>query len=291
MKIKKVLIVYKRSAFESYFSKYRHPAFQKLAKIGDKVLKHIHRSHHVHYSSLRYVESILSQNHILFDKCARGREFNPSRYDLILAVGGDGTFLDAARYAGNKLILGINSDSSHSVGKFCRANRKNFERIFKKILKGRFKVIQAQRLEFYLNGKRFKWPVLNEILAAHKSPAAMSHYILKIGPKNESQRSSGLWISTPAGSTGAIQSAGGKKMKINAKHFEYLPRELYSAHGCRYKLKGALLSKDSKLEIISQMQEGMIYVDGAHTKMPFHYGDRLKVTLSGGPLRMIEGGN
>jgi len=48
----------------------------------------------------------------------------------------------------------------------------------------------------------------------------VSRYYLKIGNLREEQRDSGLWISTAAGSSGAIRSAGGKLFKNEEKKMQ-----------------------------------------------------------------------
>ncbi len=37
------------------------------------------------------------------------------------------------------------------------------------------------------------------------------------------------------------------------------------------------------------MREGMIYIDGAHVRLPFPYGSELEITKSDIPLKMIVG--
>lgn len=288
MKPERVLLVYKKSAYEGHFARYQHSELQRLVRGGDKGLLGIKRSHDTHYGTLSDIEAVLRQQRITYHKLPRGRRFKARDYDLVLAIGGDGTFLDAARFLKSEPILGVNSDTNHSVGNFCQVERKNFARFFKKILKNQFKIQKINRFRFTVSGRYFPNPVLNEILIAHKSPAAMSHYDLQIGAVKEHQRSSGLWIATAAGSTGAIQSAGGKKLPLTSLALQYRPRELYEGHGVRYKLRGAVLSKNQKIRVQSKMREGMIYVDGAHIQHSFAYGQRLALQSYAYPLRVIR---
>ena len=48
------------------------------------------------------------------------------------------------------------------------------------------------------------------------------------------------------------------------------------------------MASGTHVELISRMREGMIYVDGAHLRVPFHQGSRLLVGHSSHPLRMIS---
>ena len=218
------------------------------------------------HESAHELRQELESHQFIFD------ERNP---DIVLSYGGDGTFLEASHAVIHKPILGVNSDTNHSVGKFCNATKDNFERLLNAILSGRFKRRKLDRLKIRVNGKLAYDFILNDVLICHASPAAMSHYILHVGSVQEKQRSSGLWISTAAGSSGAAHSAGGRVLPLTSHKVQYRPRELYEGRGVRYRLKGGVTSLHKPFSVISRMQEGMIYVDGAHKKIPFHYGDKL----------------
>src|SRR3989338_8954242 len=61
--------------------------------------------------------------------------------DLILAVGGDGTFLMASHGVLDKVpMLGINSDPTSKEGFFMNANKKDFEKKLKRIIENKFKI-------------------------------------------------------------------------------------------------------------------------------------------------------
>jgi len=284
MKIRRVLITYKKSAYEMYFRRYRDPAVRRLESSGDRGLQHIRRSHEVHYATLNHVKDVLTKKGVPFQTLYRGRAFDDSQFDLVIAIGGDGTFLSAARSVEKSRILGVNSDTSHSVGKLCTADRQNFERIFGAIASGKLRPKRIVRLELRVNGRLRVDRVLNDVLVAHRVPAAMSHYMLRIGARSEQQRSSGLWVATAAGSTGALGSAGGKRELLSSTKLQYRPRELYAAHGTKYALRGAPLPPGAPLRIISLMPEGRVYVDGAHFRFPLRYGEELEVRRSRHPL-------
>ena len=234
-----------------------------------------------HRRSFTSVERTLNCHGIKFDRLARGKSFDENRYALVISLGGDGTYLDAARHLEKVPILGVNSAPGHSVGRFCPVQASNFEKALKNFLQGKLKTKRIHRMSVFLNGKRWRHPVLNDVLVCHAVPSAMSRYILTVGATHEEQRSSGLWISTAAGSTGAIQSSGGRALPLFSRRFQYLPRELFEGHGARYRLKGGPLPKSVPgLKVISRMQEGRLYLDGAHVWLPFKYGSRLNIGLS-----------
>jgi hypothetical protein len=61
----------------------------------------------------------------------------------------------------------------------------------------------------------------------------------------------------------------------------YLPK-----FGRRHLIKGILGPKD-KLEMVSYMRDGQIFLDGANNIIPFVLGDHLKAKLSPHPLLVL----
>jgi NAD+ kinase len=285
MTIKRVLILYKKSAYSIYF---QHPrsSFNSRGKVGLSELKRFRKMHETHVASLAYVEQVLKDAGIKFKRICRGRPFDPKRYDLVVTVGGDGTFLEAARKLKGQLILGVNSDPSWSIGRFCSATSGTFKKVLKGLLEQKQAILEFPRLELSLMGKRVNF--LNDVLFCHRNPAAMSRYSLKIGEVQEEQKSSGLWVSTAAGSSGAIKSAGGRQFAPTQQILQYRPRELYLKKNKPYILKGAILSFKGDLKVISMMREGRVFVDGSHLSFPFDFGVVATVSRSSYPLRVVS---
>lgn len=289
MNIRSALLVYKQSAYETYFGRYRRAQVSRLAQSGDRQLGRIRHSHDRHYRSLMAVQNALQRRGIRCRSLLRGRRFDEKACDLVVSVGGDGTFLEAARQIRTRLLIGVNSDSSHSVGRFCYCDAPGFEAALDRILCGKSPIRAVRRLEVRIDGQPTLSPVLNDILVGHAVPAAMSHYVILLGRTRERQRSSGIWISTAAGSTGACRSAGGRTLPVDSPVVQYVPRELFEGHGVRYRLRGGVLPRDlSGLVIQSQMEEGRIYADGAHRSAPFRFGSRLTLRRSKILLRIVH---
>ena len=184
--------------------------------------------------------------------------------------------------------MGINSAPEYSVGRFCIAQPDNFESILKKILEGRFKITNLQRIQISFSKNQKPINALNDVLICHQNPAMLCRYCLEINRNREEQRSSGIWVSTAVGSSGAIQSAGGKILSQYAKLMQYKPRELYQGKLKGYQLRGGVLDSKDSIKVISLMRRGVIYVDGAHQKIPFEYGDSIQIKLSSNPIKTIQ---
>ena len=115
----------------------------------------------------------------------------------------------------------------------------------------------------------------------------MSRYTLILGDKIESQKSSGVWIGAPAGSSGAIVSAGGKVQPIYDDKIQLIVREPYFAKPNSLTLLSVLIESEEKITVISQMRDGKIYFDGPFNVVPFSLGMRLEVSGKGNPLHLF----
>jgi NAD+ kinase len=282
-----ILLLYKNSTYAGYFLSDRKRLAQLEGLLNSEEIKRFRRTHSNHFWSLSYVEAVLKNRKLKFTKACRGSSLDYSRYDLIITVGGDGTFLEAARQVQNEIVWGINSDPTWSVGRFCSGNAKNFEVLLDKVLAGKAKVRKFNRLNLSFSDGTQSMNVLNDILICHQNPGAMSRYYLTVARIREEQRSSGVWIATAAGSSGGLHSAGGKVLPQENKEFQYMPRELYRGKNIRYHLHGGMLKPTQKITLTSLMREGVVFVDGSHVCLPFSFGAKIFVSRSTNPLRII----
>src|SRR5690606_26492133 len=118
----------------------------------------------------------------------------------------------------------------------CAARRANLGPMLSRALSRELKSLHLARMAVKINGVTRSERVLNEALFCHTEPAATSTYILKVGRRREEQKSSGLWVGPPAGSTAAIRSAGGKVLPLSARQLQMVVREPYMGDGRRYQL-------------------------------------------------------
>ena len=281
------MVVYKESAYSQYLSKNQLAKSLKKSGYWDVVLG----SHQRHNLTLQGVREALEREGLEVTLVLRGQVHREKgvdeKFKLLVSVGGDGTLLDASHHAVRVPILGVNSDPLRSVARFSGCNLKTFPLVLKTYLNGRLKPTAVPRLEFWVNGRKSPWLVLNDLLVTTLSPAGTSRYVLKVGSRVEEQMSSGIWISTAAGSTAAIFSAGGKSLPPTSRKFQYVVREAYQKKfGIRRLLKG-ILEPGRVLEVVSRMKEGRLFIDGANLVCPFRLGDRLKVQSSHYPLKVI----
>jgi NAD+ kinase len=281
------LVIYKESSLTRIEKVLSLPPRTKLGNYWE-VLKGSHQRHH---ATVQGVREKLRKMGLRVDYILR-RKLNrlgiaDRHYDLVITVGGDGTVLDASHLVRRIPVLGVNSDPMRSVARFSGCDLDSFPGVLEGYLAGRLKPAWVPRLEFALNGKTHPWPVLNDLLVTTLSPAGTSRYTLKVGKLTEEQMSSGLWISTAAGSTAANLSAGGKILPATRKAFQYVVREAYLPKFGRRRLIQGVLGPKDRLEIVSYMRDGQIFLDGANNILPFVLGEQLIAKLSPYPLPIL----
>lgn len=205
--------------------------------------------------------------------------------DVVVVVGGDGTVLDVSHNVADTPMIAINSDPDRSVGVFCACSAEQARMAAIRVKEGQAIPTTLQRMRVTLNGVDFIYPALNDVLVANAHPAMMSRYILTAGATSERHASSGIWISTPAGSTGGIRSAGGTVLPISGRMLQYLVREPFNPRGTGYRLARGVRHLYEGLRVQSTMTGGRIYVDGPYHELPFEMGDILE--LGEGPTLKI----
>jgi len=285
IRLKKILIFYKTSVYRHCLSKKKSV---KSISTDSEHLMRLKETHNNHYESLQVVETALKKKGVHYKKAKRGQYIDFANYNFIISIGGDGTLLEAARHMKNQLLLGVNSDPKWSIGRLCSTSSKDFSKDLDSILRGQFRIQILNRLQLKIKGCPDSINILNDILICHKNPAAMSRYRITCKGKSEEQKSSGVWISTAAGSTGAIHSADAKSLPLGSKKYAYKARELYTNKKTKYRFRGGALTPPETIKFTSLMKDGIIYADGCHKKIPFPIGKKATLSLSHEPLRVIK---
>lgn len=286
MKQLRIVILYKQSTYKHIFLNSKRVAAAEV-KQTKAIAKRFIDTHVEHYQTLKKVESFLKEQNLSYTKMLRGRSGNLRQFDLVITVGGDGTFLEAASQVTTQQMLGINSDPKWSVGRFCLANSMNFPVILSSILSGKSRIRLLNRMKVTLLKSKKSMTVLNDILICHRNPATMSRYYFEFKGYVQEQRSSGIWIATAAGSTGAIHSAGGITLNETSKSLQFVIREPYTGKAGPVKYRSAVFTDKSSVNVTSLMTAGIIYIDGSHISLPFSFGEKLQVRNSIYPLKLV----
>jgi NAD+ kinase len=274
----RVLIVYKKSFLESQASDPKG-----IAHLDPEDRDRLIRADAENRRALGEVTAHLARRGIDFDAVYRGSIAARKRYDLVLSLGGDGTFFAAARYLKDTPVLGINSDPANSLGLWTCSDRTDFREPLEQALAGKLKPTRIHRMSIAINGKTVREQAFNDVLVAHRNPAAMTRYRLWAGAVQEDQRSSGVWVATAAGSTAGIRSAGGRRMPIASKRLQYLVREPYTWPQRRYRIARGFTSRLALQTLTVNMG---LWIDGSRIRYDLALGDRVELHPSA-PLNVL----
>lgn len=210
-----------------------------------------------------------------------------SRTDLLLSIGGDGTFLRAAKLiAGTPAkIVGINSGR---LGFLANIQPEEFETIWNEILTDKVNTEQRDLLEVEIeksSGERVsRGVVLNEVAMIKQDTASM--ITLDVHANGEylaSYESDGLLVSTPTGSTAYALSVNGPIIHPTSPVFAVLP---IASH--MLTMRPIVLPNTIEVTVSVKSRTGtfLLACDGkSHSQ---NVGDKIHVKLSDKKLNVIH---
>jgi len=245
-------------------------------------------------NTLASVKSTLKKHKIKYSISDR-EKLNKNLFqnkDLIIAVGGDGTFLRASHFIFDKTpMLGVNSDSKCKEGFFMAATKMDFNKKLNGIIINNFKIKKLHRLEARINNKKIPEFALNEFYVSSEKDYQTARYFLTLKGRRERQKSSGIIISTAAGSNAWMKSAGGVTLPLSSDKFEYMVREPYYGRvSAKCGLVNNILNRNEKIEIEFKVGNGMLIADSLSKEHRFKVGDKVIVKMSKKPLYAVSFG-
>ncbi len=211
-----------------------------------------------------------------------------SETDLIIIVGGDGTFLEVARSLDNPRarLLGINLGR---LGFLADLYPAEIDSHLGDILAGHY----DEDLRFLLdtrirsNGReRAALRALNEIVVHKHNIARLTQFETFIdGHMLNSQRSDGLIVATPTGSTAYALSGGGPILHPNLDAVVLVPI-------CPHTLSSRpiVVDSDSRIEIVirDSMDNGAELTGDGQDPITLHDGDRIVIRRRAEPLHLVH---
>lgn len=287
IKIRKVYLIYKRSVYQKFFIDEKNAKFKKLFRQKHFSITSMRDIHRVHLNAVRTIQNHLKKRGIAYETESRHHVPDLKGFDLVVTIGGDGTFLRTAHFVKNQLILPVNSDPLQSVGALCSIPIHEFRNKMDEILSGTCRIRELPLMQVRVNKRRLSVAAINDVLFTNMSPAATSRYYIKNGEIIEEHKSSGVWIATATGSTAAICGAGGKPMPISDKRLQFAVREPYQGNFHPYKLTRGFVKKGRPLVIVSKMMQSHIYLDGPTNAVDLNYGDEVELSLAKTVLRVV----
>lgn len=149
----------------------------------------------------------------------------PEGVSLVISIGGDGTFLRAARWVGDRQIPILGVNTGH-LGYLAACGMEGFEETFAEILRGEVDVEKRMLLKVEcdaLNPGTWRYS-LNEVTARRDESASVISIRTSLGGIPLADYvADGLIISTPTGSTAYNLSSGGPILEPTVGCFAITP--------------------------------------------------------------------
>lgn len=285
MQLRRVAVIYKKTRYEKYMVEEHDPSFLQLEDTRPAMWQYLVSVYDDNQRALEAVLGALDRAGVESRQIYLGDLDEVLDDDLVISVGGDGTLLAASHFVLDRPVVSVNSSPQSSVGFFSCATAETFAPTLEAIAADALHAFDLARMRIAINGAVDERPVLNDVLFAHRIPAATTRYSLVVEGKQESHRSSGVWICTPAGSTAAMRSAGGHVMALESRDLQYLVRELYRPIGPTYELTGGVIS--TPLTIVTNAMRTTLFLDGHDLFIDLTIGDLATFDMGGPPLRIL----
>ena len=207
--------------------------------------------------------------------------------DLICVLGGDGTFLRAARGIGDSTAptLGINLGR---VGFLAKVETDDLEQALSKVAAGDFALEDRFRIEAALlraDGETVRHACLNEVVVARGTRVRMIQVEVEVsGSHLATWVSDGVVVATPTGSTAYSFSAGGSVLDPRLRNMI-----ITSVAGYLSPLRSVVAGEDHvvRLALRQAVSGATISIDG-QWDLPMAVGETVEVRALPVPLRMVE---
>lgn len=226
-------------------------------------------------------------------------QFTFGENDLVVTVGPDGLVVNTAKYLDGQPILAVNPDPKRIEGVLLPFTARELWKPFTTSVYGDPTINRISMAETVLNDGQ-KLLAFNDFFVGVKSHVS-ARYRIEVGGQAEDQSSSGIIVSTGAGSTGwlrsiytgaarVVEGLGGKvlpppeagRFPWDADQLIYAVREPWPSKATGASLVYGVITRAKPLVITSQMADnGIIFSDGVEADyLAFNAGFRATIRVA-----------
>jgi NAD kinase len=296
-----VIIVSRKTEMDELVARFNTRAQAKfyLEQSGQS-FDRIQQAHDSHYQVLAHVRQSIGTNskHQLISREMLPR-FTFGRDDLVVTVGQDGLVSNTAKYLSEQPIFAVNPNPELFDGVLLPFDASNLDAHLASALRGDHK-IKPVTLAMATSTDGQELLAFNDFFIGAKSHVS-ARYEIEVGQTREVQSSSGIIVSTGAGSTGWLQSVyagavgvvealGGKvespargiRLPWDTDRLMYSVREPFPSRATQCSLVHGAFNNESPLKVTSRMaSNGVIFSDGVETDyLEFNSGAELSITTA-----------
>ncbi|MEK6720912.1 MAG: NAD(+)/NADH kinase [Chloroflexota bacterium] len=207
--------------------------------------------------------------------------------DLLIVLGGDGTFLRAARAVAeiDVPLLGVNLGK---IGFLSKVEAADMESILDELLRGAYRIDERMILEGLIlrggSGPAERYIALNDVVVARGSLARVVRLDVAIdGTHLATYVADGLVVASPTGSTGYSFSSGGPIVDPKSRNMVVTPIAAYLSA-----IRSIVVGPDQVVRCqVVEAHEALVSIDGRED-VPVAVGDVVEVRALERPIRLVE---
>jgi NAD kinase len=263
--------------------------------------------HEEFHKSLKFV-SLVASKHAKMKMIER--KFLPnflfSDKDVVVALGQDGLVANAAKYISNQPLIGVNPDPQCNDGILLPFSKTTFEHGLVSVFENKFQCKQVTMAQATTHDGQ-KLLAFNDLFIGPASHTS-ARYKISYGEHAENQSSSGLIVSTGAGSTGWLSSVVNMsngvhsifqpksqpielKMSWEEERLAFVVREPFQSKHSQINLTAGFITHEQTLKLESHMPfNGVIFSDGVESDfLQFNAGCKLEIAVARQKANMVQG--
>lgn len=223
--------------------------------------------------------------------------------DIVVTLGQDGLVANTAKYVRNQPIIAVNPDPRRFDGVLLPFSPGELQRCAESVLNGTEKAVEVTMAEaVFADGQRMR--AFNDLFIGPQSHIS-ARYVLKLAKRSEVQSSSGILVSTGAGSTGWLSSvfnmsagvaewSGGHaghalRMQWNDPRLAFVVREPFRSKHSSANVVAGMIERGQELVLESIMPwGGCVFSDGIEADyIAFNSGAVASIRASSQGARLV----
>jgi NAD kinase len=306
MNFENVIIIRDKTRLEQLIERFNSKAQAKFyieSSGGD--YEFFELEHNTFYESLSIIKTTITDS---FKYKVIHRSFLPTyiftNKDLVLVIGQDGLLANTAKYVGGLPIIGINPDIERYDGILLKHAPNDLKDILKNVIKGTYETKKVTMAKATLNDGQ-DLLAFNDFYIGADSHVS-SRYSIEFNGIKEQQSSSGIIVSTGAGSTGWLSSIFNMTNNIHGYHstnavdcgttlnwnenkLVFVVREPFLSKQSQTNIGYGILEDKNTLKIESNMPtKGIIFSDGIESDfLNFNAGSIVRIGIADEKANLI----
>ena len=213
--------------------------------------------------------------------------------DVIVVVGPDGLVANVAKYAGDQVVVGINSVPQSNAGVLVRCTPDQGVGVLRRLESGAdLRVDHLTMVRAAADDSR-SLTALNEVFIGHPSHQS-ARYELSLGSSVERQSSSGVVVSTGTGATGWGASlkrgrAMGEMPAPTSPSLAWFVREAWPSPYTGIEHTEGILDEEEELSLVVGSESLVLFGDGMESdRLTLTWGQSVRVSRAPRALSLVD---